>query len=302
MAVWLMQELKFPISYMVGAKLPFGDSGSFNQNSEYFIYECDEFDRNFLAFHPYISLISGVGYDHADIYPTRKDYNQAFCDFISQSESAVIWQEDFERLGLQQNDHFHVLSNHAPEIEQLKLAGRVNRLDAWQVIQAVQPLTQKPTEELIAIMNRFPGVSRRFEKLGDNLYTDYAHTYEKIKGAIQVALEVNWNVVVVYEGLHNRRQHFMLDEGQFADVFEGVKKLYWIPSYLAREDPNQQLLSPQELIAHLLHPETAEPAELNQQLIDAINAHRSSGDLVMLISAGGGGSLNEWARKNLINA
>jgi len=78
MVIWLFKALEMPLSYSVGAKISFGDMGQYEVGSEYFIYECDEFDRNFLAYEPYLSLITGVSWDHHEIFPTREDYQQAF--------------------------------------------------------------------------------------------------------------------------------------------------------------------------------------------------------------------------------
>ena len=107
-------------------------------------------------------------------------------------------------------------------------------------------------------MNSFPGVSRRFEKIADNIYTDYAHTPEKIRGAIQLTRELAGdNVVVVYEGLHNTRQHFIKDK--LKHLFDGVKTLYIVPSYLAREDPSLHILTPEDLSAITELPEQRMP-------------------------------------------
>jgi UDP-N-acetylmuramate--alanine ligase len=99
-AVWLFKQLNMPVSYSVGAKISFGDMGAFDPSSKYFVYECDEFDRNFLAFHPYLSIISGVSYDHHEIFPTLENYQQAFRDFIGQSEWTIAWKQDANRLQL----------------------------------------------------------------------------------------------------------------------------------------------------------------------------------------------------------
>jgi UDP-N-acetylmuramate--alanine ligase len=53
----------------------------FNKQAEYFIYEADEYDRNFLKFKPEIAIIPGIDYDHPDIYSTREEYYQAFRGF-----------------------------------------------------------------------------------------------------------------------------------------------------------------------------------------------------------------------------
>src|SRR4029079_18478198 len=95
--------------------------------------------------------------------------------------------------------------------QQLQLSGAVNRRNAWQVARAIAQLfPEHQTGELIAALNRFPGLSRRFEPIAPRVYTDYAHTPAKIRGALQLAHEVAGDaVVVVYEGLHNTRQHFI---------------------------------------------------------------------------------------------
>ncbi len=296
MAVWLFRELNVPVSYSVGAKIPFGDMGHFDPKAEYFIYECDEFDRNFLAFHPHISLVTGIDYDHHEIFPTRADYLAAFRQFFDQSSHVVVWQDDIERLKLELSKKYTVIEENSPRLGTLQLPGLVNRKDALQVITSAKVLLGDEAGNLAQIMNRFPGLSRRFEKITEGLYTDYAHTVPKIRGCLQLAGELSKNVVVVYEPLTNRRQHYIQHE--YFNVFKEVKKLYWVPSYLAREDPSQQVLSPQELIANLQNQDMAVAATLNQELKKKIQHHLEQGDLVVCLSGGGGGSLDEWLRAN----
>jgi UDP-N-acetylmuramate--alanine ligase len=57
MAIWLFKQLGTPISYNVGGKLSFGDMGHYDEQSQYFVYECDEYDHNFLSFSPYLAMI-----------------------------------------------------------------------------------------------------------------------------------------------------------------------------------------------------------------------------------------------------
>jgi UDP-N-acetylmuramate--alanine ligase len=297
MLIWLFKQLGHPISYSVGAKLSFGDMGEYDEGSKYFVYEADEFDRNFLAFHPYMSLITGIDWDHPDIYPTREEYEIAFDQFVNQTRWTIFWQPDFAKLHLQTQEKYLVLSEDEPLLESILLPGHVNRKDAWQVIQAVHAITEAPIDQLIDYMNIFPGLSRRFELIVPGLYTDYAHTPEKIRGALQLAQEVaSDKYVVVYEGLHNTRQHFIKNE--LAHMFDEVKHTYVVPSYLAREDPNLPTLSPQDIIALFSKPETATPLQLDDKLKETIKRHIHDGDLVLCLSAGGGGSLDEWLRRN----
>jgi UDP-N-acetylmuramate--alanine ligase len=299
MAIWLCKQLGIPISYSLGAKISFGDMGEYDENSQYFIYEADEFDRNFLEFSPELSIITGVDWDHPDIYPTRDSYDAAFRQFLSQSEMAVLWREDAEKLHSDAGDNLTILDKtDAQIVENLSLPGIVNRENAWQVAHALQKITGKPTGELVLYLNNFPGVARRFEQLAPNLYSDYAHTPPKIRGALQLASEVAGdNVVVIYEGLHNTRQHFIKKD--LPHLFDGVKKLYIVPSYLAREDSNLPLLSPEDLRG-LLAQETRQKttaAELDASLKSAIQQNLAENNLVLCISAGGGHSLDEWLRQ-----
>lgn len=298
MAIWLFKQLNLPVSYSVGAKLAFGDMGSFDPDSEYFIYEADEYDRNFLSFSPYLSMITGIDWDHPDIYPTQEVYNTAFREFLNKSQWNVLWQDDASKLGLQPGSNYMLLNKSDEQLQNISLAGEVNRQDAYLVARSVAELSGQPIEVLIEHINRFPGLSRRFEELKPGLYTDYAHTPPKIAGALQLAREVaGENVVVIYEGLHNTRQHFIKDE--LYHLFDGVKRLYIVPSFLAREDPSLKLLNPVDL-RNLLNPDIqvrTEAASLGQDLAQKISKHLQEGDLVLALSAGGGGSLDEWLRK-----
>lgn len=299
MAIWLFKQLGLPVSYSVGAKLGFGDMGEFDAASKYFLYEADEFDHNFLAFHPYFSLITGIDWDHPDIYPTKALYDDAFKRFLSQSHYSLLWKQDAKQLNTVSSQYTTILDEQSPQIDiVLSLPGHVNRLNAWQVAHVGHSITGRPLPELLGHLNRFPGVARRFEQIAPHIFSDYAHTPPKIRGALQLAHEVaGQNVVVVYEGLHNTRQHFIAAE--LKNLFDSVKQLYIVPSYLAREDPDLALLSPSDL-RQLLDPNTqerTEPAALSATLAAKIRKHAANGELVLVLSAGGGGSLDEWLRR-----
>lgn len=309
MVIWLFDQLGIPISHSVGAKLSFADMGHYDAEAQFFVMEADEFDRKFLVLNPHLTIISGLAWDHHEIFPTQEDYFEAFKQFIGQSTETILWHKDAEELYppelLNKSRNLVSLiieSENTTYIDDIKLIGRYNRLDGWLAVRAVAHLTQRRPEELVELVSNFPGVSRRFEKLAKNLYTDYAHTPDKIRGVMSVALETaqktGQKIIIIYEPLTNRRMHYLKD--QHHDVFDGADALYWVPSYLAREDPAQQLLAPTELIGYLDEPAkaVARPAGLDKKLRAIIEHHLASGDLVIGLSGGGGGSLDEWLREN----
>jgi UDP-N-acetylmuramate--alanine ligase len=301
MVVWLFKKLGLPVSYSLGAKISFGDMGHYDPNSEYFVYECDEFDRNFLAFRPHLSIISGVAYDHHEIFPTEENYQTAFRDFISQSKSVVMWEDDHKKLKLPQDKKFTIETYREPRIDQIEQPGLYNRRDAWLAVSSMHQITNDYTEKFIEYMSAFPGVARRFERIAENLYSDDAHTPEKILGCMSVARELasrtKQKIVAVYEPLTNRRMHYLGAEHH--SVFDGASTLYWVPSYLAREDPNLKVLTPEELITNL-SPELqgiAKPMKVDNVLKAVILKHLKDGDMVVAMAGGGAGSLDEWLRK-----
>lgn len=228
----------------------------------------------------------------------RESYQQAFIEFISQSRQTLIWQDDALYLGLKNGPSISVQEPDNTKLKSIKLKGLYNRLDGWLAVTALKQFSKLSTSELISSLNLFPGLSRRMEQIIPNLYSDYAHTPEKIRAAMSVAKEManpGQSIVVVYEPLTNRRQHYMLND--YRDCFDGAAEVYWLPSYLAREDPAMRILPPSELITHLSDPTLAVPANRDDGLKRTIDAHLDKGDMVVCIAGGGGNSLDDWLRE-----
>lgn len=300
MIIWLFKCLGVPASYSVGAKLSFADMSKYDSNSKCFIYECDEFHKNFLKFSPEIAAITGIAWDHHEVFPTENDYNESFVKFLNQSKSAVIFNEDFKKLKLLENKKYTVLSKGEKEIKEIDLIGKYFREDAWLAVHAVHKYLGEPINKLLGFINQYPGSNRRMEKIAENLYSDYAHTPEKILGCLDAAKEIlsgDQKLVVVYEPLTNRRQHYIMH--QYRDLFDGVDELYWVPSYKAREDETQRFIEPREFTESLKSSQKAHPASLDGKLWSSIQKHQINGDLIVIISGGGGESLDEWVRKRL---
>ena len=282
MIIWACLKLGLPVSYVVGSTLGFAPSGSYNETDKYFIYEADEYDRNFLKFHPWLSVITSVSYDHPDIYKTPEDYRKAFDEFESQSEKVIknIEFDDFE------------------------LAGEVRRKDAGFALEAVKEIIQNENleiseTEIKKVLNEFPGVGRRFERLADGIYTDYAHHPEEIKATMDVALDQmdidgKKGVVVVYQPHQNTRQHEVQD--LYYDAFVGAEKVFWLSTYLTRENPDLPILKPIDFINQLNNAEVAQAAELDDELWEQIKKYRDEGYLVILMTAG---PADEWLREKV---
>ena len=295
--IWLCHQLGEEISYAVGGRLLDLPSAQISSQSDWFIYEADEFDRNFLAFKPQLSLITGIDYDHPESFPTWQDYKAAFWQFIAQSEKTIISQHDLARLEpLPANLSAKiVVITSRPHDRRLTLAGAVNRENATLVLAGAKIFKAEVEEQkLIKILNRFPGCWRRFEEITTDVYSDYAHNPVKVAGCLQRALELKKPLVVVYQPHSNQRQHLVKE--QYKQLFEGVDKLYWLPTFLSRENPDLEVLTPAELIGTLANPEIAEAAEMNDELKNKLQEHLRAGAVVVAMSAG---DLDDWLRRSL---
>lgn len=294
MLIWLFKELDQPVSYSIGTNLGFGPSGQYQDGSKYFIYEADEFDRNFLAFKPYVSIIPSLEYDHSDTYPTQIAYDSAFMKFVSQSHCTYTWTEVARQLQLDQNACLHIFDDNEKLIKQISLLGH-NRLNGFLALQVAKDVTETKEHLLLIALNKFPGSERRMEKLAKNLYSDYAHHPSEIASTLALAAEEYKNIVVLYQPHQNLRQHQL--QGKYGDAFKLAKKVYWLPTYLSREDPKLGVLTPEEIVNGIRDTSRIEISEMNDELTGKIKQHLSSGDTVLILGAG---SIDGWARSNLV--
>ncbi len=291
MLVWVFKQLGIPISYSVGSTLSFGPSGHFDAQAQYFVYECDEFDRNFLHFSPHLSLITNVDYDHADTYPTPANYLAAFQQFLDSSQYTLMWQSDALK-GLQLHQAGAVLQSE--EIQPLSLAGAHNRQNGTLVAHACEYLRAGDSITITKALNAFPGTARRFEQLGTGLYSDYGHHPTEIAATLQLARELSDDITLVYQPHQNTRQHQVI--AQYTDCMTLAKKIYWLPTYLTRENPDLPVLTPQQLTQHLANRSSVEYRDLNNQLWADIQRARALGGLVVVMGAG---TVDDWLRVQL---
>lgn len=291
MMVWVLKKLVIPVSYSIGSGIPFGPSGKFDPLAEYFVYECDEFDRNFLHFTPYISLITSIDFDHPDTYPTQADYTAAFSAFISQSKHTIMW------------DHDTVIHVDTPpktwrlyddEVMEFAIPGLHNRQNATLITKACEYLQIGDAAVIKAAVESFPGSLRRFEKLADNLYSDYGHHPAEIAATLQLARELSDHVVLVYQPHQNTRQHEV--RSGYTTCMERAEEVYWLPTYQSREDLNLPILTPQELTARLTNRDRVVYSQLDDELWSRVNYARENGKLVLCMGAG---SIDGWVREQL---
>ncbi len=318
LAVWVFKQLGIPISYLIGTNISYGRSGEFALGSQYFVYECDEFDRNFLNFHPHISLIPSLDYDHPDTYPTEKDYVESFVQFFDQSENLLAWQDvetnvnrvlnqsNMKLKNMLEDKEIYFLDESAENNQQyfqdddwIKLPGVHLRKNATLVIVMLAMFFKEANQDKVfKSLAQFPGTERRFEKVAKNLYSDYAHHPTEIRATIQLAreiLEPNQKLVIVYQPHQNIRQHQSDIQEGYQTCFDLADKVLWLPTYLSREYSELKILTPQEILTKsgLKNNSKFEIVNSDDSGLQLIKKYLGQGDLVMCMGAG---SIDEWIR------
>jgi UDP-N-acetylmuramate--alanine ligase len=319
LAVWVFKQLQIPISYLIGTNVSYGRSGEFAFGSQYFIYECDEFDRNFLNFTPYISLIPSLDYDHPDTYPTQKDYMESFVQFFDQSQNVLAWQDvetnintvlnltNMSLKNMLKDKEIYFLDEKAENNQMyyqdanwVKLPGIHLRKNATLVIVMLAMFFKEVDQnKVFKALAEFPGTERRFEKVGPNLYSDYAHHPTEIRATIQLARELlidGQKLVIVYQPHQNIRQHQKDIQDGYKTCFELVDEVIWLPTYLSREYSDLAILTSQEILS--LSGLENDPkfiiGDFDIATSVRIKNHLGKGDLVLCMGAG---SIDNWVRQ-----
>ncbi len=199
---------------------------------EYMVAEADEYNRHFLSLHPYLSLVLNIEEDHLDCYKDLADIQNAFNQFLSQSENKIL---DY--------------SKYLEKVPKLLVPGEHNRKDAAGSLAVVDFLR---VDEKIAIktLAEFTGTWRRLEKRGETvqgtiIYDDYAHHPTEIRASLQGLRELypkgEKRIIVLFQPhLYSRTRALFVD---FTKCFDTADQIFLLPIYFAREDKDVSISS-----------------------------------------------------------
>lgn len=208
------------VDFMVGAQLEgFDCMVKTTDYNDFMILEGDEYlsspidlRSKFLLYHPNIALISGIAWDHINVFKTFEDYLEQFRKFISTITPGGILvynEEDPEVVKIveQAENYFRKLPYKTPEyhfVDQqvylktelgdipLSIFGAHNLLNLEGARLVCQQLGILDEDFYEAIMS-FKGASKRLEKVerpdGGILYKDFAHAPSKVAATTRAFVE-----------------------------------------------------------------------------------------------------------------
>jgi len=216
MIMHVLKTNQVDFDYMVGAKLEgFDTMVSLNHESNIAVFEGDEYlsspidDRpKFHLYHPNIALLSGVAWDHINVFPTFENYLsqfRRFIDLIEKNGSLIYYQGDqhLREMALQvrtdvsaqeYGEHPSVVEN---GVTYLLFGDRKIRLQVFgdhnlQNIAGAKLVCDKlgiSDEKFYMAMSSFKGAARRLEVLAQNesctVFYDFAHSPSKLKATTE---------------------------------------------------------------------------------------------------------------------
>ena len=215
------------VDYMVGAQLEgFDTMVHLTADNEFIVLEGDEYLSSpvdsrpkFHLYKPNIALLSGIAWDHINVFPTYENYVEQFkifVDSVTNGGAMVYNEEDTEvkRVVEESTNHIKKYPYQTPEytIENgttfldtsdgklpLEIFGKHNlqNLAGAKWICQHMGIDEDDFYEAIA---SFKGASKRLEKIAENdstvIFKDFAHSPSKV-GATTKAVKELYNEITV---------------------------------------------------------------------------------------------------------
>lgn len=213
--IHVLSKLGIDCDFMVGAQLEgFEVMVKLSNEAKYMIIEGDEYltspiDRRpkFHLYNPNIALISGIAWDHINVFPTFENYIEQFnifTDLIVHNGKLVYCEkddvvkdiakkcrDDIETIpysipqNIVKDAKTYILSNN--KYYELQVFGEHNLLNINGAMKVLNQIGISDEEFLVSIKT-FKGASKRLELIGKNenmmIFKDFAHSPSKLKATI----------------------------------------------------------------------------------------------------------------------
>lgn len=187
------------------------------------VVEADESDGSLALYKSGTLVVTNCEYDHPDHFKTKNDYFACF-DTARHNARLVI-----ESGGLSPE-----IGGLSPIIAPLASHNRMNARAAVEVALQRGHFISDIVAVLPDIVATLP--DRRFQKLANGVYADYAHHPTEMRCAVQMARDVGKGTLrVLFQPHRYSRTKALL--ANFPSAFDGADEVVLCPTYAAFEDP-----------------------------------------------------------------
>lgn len=273
----LMTEAGLDPTFVIGGLLNSAGTNAKLGESHYLVAEADESDASFLHLQPMIAVVTNIDEDHMSTYGGDfEQVKEAFKSFLHQlpfyglavmcvdDENireispdigkpiltyGIEQEADFQALELRQEGfrtHFKLkrLGNESLLDVSLNMPGQHNVLNALAAITVASELGVSD-EAIVAGLNHFKGVGRRFQVNGEIqlgagsalLVDDYGHHPREVMATIK-AVRAGWpekRLVLAFQPHRYSRTQDLFED--FVDVLNEVDVLVLLDVFAAGEKP-----------------------------------------------------------------
>ena len=307
MVAQILEDAHLDPTVELGTIIPKWKSNYRVGKSKFFITEADEFNDNFLASHPDITVLTNIEMDHPEYFKDFESYKQSLLKFLYQVKGKIIanlsdpgvsavletFQKDKEK-----KYNPEIIDYSKSEINfPLKVMGEFNKLNATAAFQVGLTLGIDPTIIRSSLM-RFSGTQRRLEHLGKfkgaDIYSDFGHHPTEIKVTMEAVREKypQRRIILIFQPHMFSRTKALFDD--FVKVLKDlpVNQVMVMDIYPSREK-DTGLISSKDLVEAIKNPLVAYIGSL-QEAEKFIELGIRIGDLVIFMGAG---NIDELARK-----
>jgi len=231
MVMHILKKQNVKFDYLVGAKVAGFDQSVQLSDAPLIILEGDEYPASveekrpkIFFYHPHISVLSGIAWDHVNVFPTYENYLSQFENYLSNMEAGASLyynneDPEVQKLVKSTTGHlkavpygmpmFHyengiaVLDTTYGPIE-VSVFGRHNLLNMNAAIDVCMELGISEQDCYKAIAS-FGGAAKRLEKLKEEerlvVYRDFAHAPSKLKATLDAVREAypNRELIACFE-------------------------------------------------------------------------------------------------------
>ncbi len=206
MILYVLNRLGIEADYMVGAQIEgFERMVRLSDTAKYAVFEGDEYltspldlRSKFLWYHPHVAILTGIAWDHINVFPTFDQYVETFRKFIEGVEpdgSFIYYQRDENLRAIAEGARKDITcipySEYTGDIP-MQVFGKHNMQNLQAAMLACHCIGVTP-DDFYREISSFTGASNRLEKIAETAdcvaYKDFAHSPSKLKATVNAVRE-----------------------------------------------------------------------------------------------------------------
>ena len=216
MILFVLKQMKIDADYMVGAQIEgFDNMVKLSYESRIAVFEGDEYltsplDRRpkFHLYKPHIAVLTGIAWDHINVFPTFENYVEQFRIFteLMEVQGRLIYfdgDKDLNEIAQHLRRDIVPFPYNTPEYEvrdgitylitkygdiPLKVFGEHN-LQNMNAARLACKQIGVTDEQFYSVISEFPGASNRLQKIAETnnsvAYKDFAHSPSKLRATVK---------------------------------------------------------------------------------------------------------------------